>query len=238
MPTPLGVRILPQPNDTTCGPTCLHALYSFYGDEVLLDQVIDEVLPLATEGTLAVLLACHALRRGYRATIFTYNLHVFDPTWFQLDPARLPGRLRAQLDVKADPKLHFATAAYLDFLALGGMIRFRELTPALLRGFLETGRPLLTGLSATYLYGCARERGEERLVYDDVGGWPTGHFVVLSGYDAVRDEVMVADPLRDNPRFDPHYYPVGMQRVLGAILLGVLTYDANFLLVEPGGTQP
>jgi hypothetical protein len=128
-----------------------------------------------------------------------------------------------------------ATHAYLDFLSLGGRLRFKELTPGLIRGFLEAGRPLLTGLSATYLYGCPRELGEHRLVYDDVRGSPTGHFVVLSGYDSETHEVLVADPLRENPRFQPHYYRVGIQRVIGAILLGVLTYDANFLVVEPAG---
>jgi hypothetical protein len=45
--------------------------------------------------------------------------------------------------------------------------------------------------------------------------------------------VHVADPLQDNPRYGSHYYTVGMQRLLGAILLGVLTYDANLLVLEP-----
>jgi len=228
------VRILPQPDDTTCGPTCLHALYGYHGDPIPLDQVIREVVPLAAHGTLAVLLACHALRRGYSATIYTYNLHVFDPSWFDLTRDELPERLRAQARVKPDAKLRFASGAYLDFLELGGEIRFRELTPALIIRYLAAGRPILTGLSATYLYGCPRELGGDRLIYDDVKGVPTGHFVVLSDYDPIEDRILVADPLFDNPRFSPHhYYRVGVQRVLGAILLGVLTYDANFLVVTP-----
>ncbi|MSR22151.1 MAG: hypothetical protein EXR92_01190 [Gemmatimonadetes bacterium] len=228
------VRILPQPDDTTCGPTCLQALYGFYGDEIPLERVIREIVPLDTHGTLAVLLARHALHRGYSATIYTYNLHVFDPTWFEEDRELLPARLKDQARVKNDPKLHVATDVYLDFLALGGNLRFQELTPELLRGFLEKRRPILTGLSATYLYGCPREQGERRIVYDDVRGLPTGHFVVLSGYDSDTAEVLVADPLGENPRFLLHYYRVGIQRLIGAILLGVLTYDANFLVVEPG----
>jgi hypothetical protein len=239
MSTPSRVTILPQPDDATCGPTCLHAIYSYFGDSVPLDRVVEEVVSLPTQGTLAVLLACHALARGYRATIYTYNLLVFDPSWFHLDPSELPDKLRLQRDAKPeDDRLLFATDAYLEFLALGGEIRFKELTPELLRGFLQEERPLLTGLSATYLYGCPRELGDQRLAYDDVRGLPTGHFVVLSGYDADRDEILVADPLRENPRFQPHYYPVGVQRVIGAILLGVLTYDANFLVVEPGEVAP
>lgn len=229
-----AVTILPQPDDATCGPTCLHALYTFYGDKVALERVIAEVQTLPSHGTLAVLLACHALRRGYRATIHTYNLHIFDPSWFRNGATELPNRLRAQREAKSDDgKLQMATDAYLEFLDLGGTLRYRELSPALVRGFLEDGHPILTGLSATYLYGCPREVGGETLRYDDVLGVPTGHFVVLTGYDAELDEILVADPLRENPRFEPHYYRVGMQRVLGAILLGVLTYDANFLVVEP-----
>ena len=231
------LRILPQPDDATCGPTCLHAVYRFWGEELELDEVIREVVPLETRGTLAVLLACHALRRGYRATIYTYNLHVFDPSWFEDGGGKLDEHLRAQARAKTDRKLRFATEAYLEFLSLGGDLRFRELTLDLVRTYLKRGRPILTGLSATYLYGCPREReadGEEgRMVYDDIRGHPTGHFVVLSEYDPESREVVVADPLGDNPRFGGQYYRVGIQRVLGAILLGVLTYDANFLVIEP-----
>jgi hypothetical protein len=234
METHSRLRILPQPDDTTCGPTCLHAVYGYYGDELPLEQVIREVVPLANRGTLAVLLALHALRRGYRATIFTYNLHVFDPSWFDDRRVRLADKLREQARHKRDPKLRFATDAYLEFLALGGRLAFQELTPALLRAPLQKGRPILTGLSATYLYGSPREVGVRRVRYDDVRGEPAGHFVVLTGYEPDSKEVLVADPLVEKPRFPGHYYRAPIQRVLGSILLGVLTYDANFLVLEPG----
>jgi len=59
-----------------------------------------------------------------------------------------------------------------------------------------------------------------------------GHFVVLHGYDADTDSVLVADPLHENA-FGSHNYRVGMLRLLGAILLGVLTYDGNLLVIAP-----
>src|SRR5262249_1472255 len=34
----LQLDILPQPDDFTCGPTCLHAIYRYLGDEVPLDK--------------------------------------------------------------------------------------------------------------------------------------------------------------------------------------------------------
>lgn len=240
MSSRLQLEILPQPDDTTCGPTCLHAVYRFHGVQLPLEQVIDEVVPLDTRGTLAVLLACHALERGFGATIYTYNLHVFDPSWFDDPEVELAERLRAQARVKRDRKLRFATEAYLRFLSLGGEIRFRELTPELIRKHLRRNRPILTGLSATYLYGTPREVGDAHIEYDDIRGEPTGHFVVLAGYDPDIREVLVADPLLDNPRSpNQHHYWVGTQRLLGAILLGVLTYDANFLvLIPPGAHTP
>ncbi len=226
-------RIEPQPDDTTCGPTCLQAIYRFHGDPVSLEQVVREVETLETAGTLAVLLALHALGRGYGATIYTYNLHVFDPSWFLPDGPDPSDKLRAQLQVKTDPRLPFVTGAYLRFLERGGRLRFRELTPDLIRTQLRKGRPILTGLSATYLYQSPRELGEHRVRYDDVAGYPAGHFVVLCGYDPESREVLVADPLRENPTFEPHLYRVGIQRVLGAVLLGVLTHDANLLVLTP-----
>jgi hypothetical protein len=230
----LVVEILPQPDDATCGPTCLHAVYRYHGVELPLERVIAEVPALDSAGTLAVFLAQHALRQGFDATIYTYNLTVFDPSWF--DPAvdDLSACLRAQaLEKPGDRKLQVATEAYLEFLRLGGDIRHEALTPELVRGFLRRGRPILTGLSATYLYGCARETGTDRLHYDDIRGVPTGHFVVLAGYDPAEREILIADPLRDNPLTGAQRYRLPMQTVLGAILLGVLTYDANFLVLEP-----
>lgn len=218
--------MLAQPDHATCGPTCLHAVYRYFGDPLPLGEVVTQVEPLSTGGTLAVQLACHALRRGYGATILTYNLVVFDPTWFSRPGVDLAERLRAQAAVKRDPRLREATTSYLRFLSLGGRIAHEELHPGLLQRHLAQG-PVITGLSATYLYGCARERGLDELVEDDVAGVPTGHFVVLEGYDEAAREVHVADP------YESSRYRVGIDRALGAILLGALTYDANLLVLRP-----
>ena len=87
---------------------------------------------------------------------------------------------------------------------------------------------MLTGLSATHLY---RSRREVPGGYDDLRGAPIGHFVVLAGYDATTRLVHVADPLQDNPRFGSRYYDVDIQHVIGSIFLGIVTHDANLLVV-------
>jgi len=228
----LPVDIRAQPDLTTCGPTCLDAVYRYYGEDVTLQKVIEETGRLEDGGTLAVFLASHALTHGYRATIYTYNLQVFDPSWFAPAGVDVAERLKEQVRHKRSNKLRVATAAYLAFLERGGRLRYRELTAKLLRKYLKRSIPVLTGLSATYLYGTPREHGPQ-CDYDDVRGEPSGHFVVLCGYDAKHQTVKVADPLLPNPMADGQYYYVGMQRLIGAIYLGVLTYDANLLVLEP-----
>ncbi len=232
MKVQLDLKIHAQPDDATCGPTCLHALYGYYGEPLPLEKVIAEVPSLPGGGTLGVMLACHALRRGFHAQIYSYNLHLFDPSWFGTAASELAGFLQAQRNYKKDPRLHAATAAYLEFLHLGGEVVFQDLTQPLLRRFLKGGHPILTGLSATYLYHCARECGPGS-VYDPIRGEPMGHFVVLSGYDRIERTVLVADPLRPNPVSESGYYHAPIDRVIGAILLGIVTYDANLLILEP-----
>jgi hypothetical protein len=46
--------------------------------------------------------------------------------------------------------------------------------------------------------------------------------------------VRVADPYLPNPLAPKdHYYAIGVDRVLCAILLGALTYDANLMVLKP-----
>lgn len=228
----LELVIQPQPTETTCGASCLHAVYSYYGDTISLTDVIREVRHLEEGGTLAVFLACHALKRGYSAEILTYNLRVFDPTWFVPERVDLKKKLEAQRKAKGITKISTATEGYLEFLELGGELRFEDLTRSLIRKYLKRSVPILTGLSSTYLYRSPREYGPKS-DDDDIRGYPAGHFVVLCGYHKEEKTVLVADPFVPNPYSDHNKYIVNIDRVLCSILLGVLTYDANLLIIQP-----
>ena len=237
MEDPLRFDIQPQPDLTTCGPTCLHALYRYYAGTQSLDQVIQETRQLQEGGTMAVFLGTHALRQGYSATLFTYDLSMFDPTWFSQAGVDLPGKLRDQLKYKRDEKFHLASRAFLAFISLGGKIRMEDLTGQLLRRYLKRRVPVLVGLSATWLYAEQREIGPT-MTPDDVRGEPQGHFVVLCGYDHEKREVLVADPLMPNPLADHHIYSMPLVHVVSSIMLGVLTYDANLLVIQPPAVLP
>ncbi|MFN7262161.1 MAG: peptidase-C39 like family protein, partial [Cyclobacteriaceae bacterium] len=113
----LNFDIKAQPDDITCGPTCLHAIYQYYHDDIPLKEVVNEVKSLKTGGTLAVMLGNHALKRGYKAHIYTYNLNVFDPSWFSLSQNKMIDNLKKQMRYKfRSKKLLVASKAYIKFI--------------------------------------------------------------------------------------------------------------------------
>lgn len=226
----LPIRMRAQPDETTCGPTCLEAIYRYWGEREALPDVIARTQRLAQGGTFAVFLAVDALKKGFHATIYTYNLMVFDPTWFA-EKIDIAERLRAQQRIKHDPRLHIATEGYLEFLALGGKLQLTDLTRGLFRQILHRNRPILTGLSSTYLYRTAREFGPKDTP-DDLRGSPAGHFVVIAGYNRTERSLLIADPYGPHPFGSKREYWISIDRVLGAILLGIVTHDANLLVIE------
>ena len=230
----LNVRIERQPDYTTCGPTALHAIYSYYGDPIDLPTVIAETPKLPGGGTLAVHLAVHALSRGYEAVTWVCNVRHIDPTWFQ-QPTDLRAKIRARFEAKdlvKDPRYGPALEAVERYLDLGGQYRWGDLTPELIAKTLDDGMPLLTGTNGTYLYQCARETEAGP---DDVRGDAFGHFIVLSGYRSSDQSVAIADPLLDNPAHGTKYYRATVHRLIGAIFLGVGSDDGNLLVLRPKG---
>ncbi len=228
----LDFDILAQPDEITCGPTCLQALYNYYNDPISLGDVIKQVKSLRGGGTLAVMLGSHALKRGYKASIYTYNLNVFDPSWFQFSSKRMVKFLQEQMKVKAGrEKLTAASKGYIRFLKLGGELRYAELDKELIKNMIMQSVPILTGLSATYLYGTPRETQDN--IYDSTKGDPAGHFVVINGYDDEKEWAYLADPMTPNPLNKGQIYGVNFNRLINSIMLGIITYDANLLVIEP-----
>jgi hypothetical protein len=207
-------------------------MYRYWGEREPLENVIARTGKLEQGGTFAVFLACDALRRGYEAVIYTYNLNVFDPTWFRHTGIDIGERLQRQREAKTDYRLRHATDGYLEFLRLGGRLRMLDPSRGLIQGYLRRGYPILTGLSSTYLYQVPREFGPDDTP-DDVRGLPSGHFVIIAGYDRVRRMLRVIDPYGRNPFASKHEYWLSAERVFAAVLLGIVTHDANLLVIHP-----
>jgi hypothetical protein len=228
----LAVPRIAQPDAVSCGPTCLLQVYRYWGDGVPFGEVRGATRVNPDGGTLAVYLGLSALGRGYRARIYPFDPDVFDPTWSRLAAPALRAKLRRGARAVRRGKLRDQILAYDEFLARGGEVAFRELTPALLVGILDRGRPILTGLSATWLYRQSREIPETN-VPDDVRGEPTGHFVVVCGYAGGGASFILRDPEEHVPFSRTGRYTVPAGRLVGSILLGATTYDADLLELWP-----
>jgi len=230
----LPLTIRRQPDYTTCGPTSLHAVYNYFGDPITLEQVISEVHMLEGGGTLSPHLAVHALRRGYEAEMWVCNVALFDPTWFQ-QKTDIVAKLRERLQAKGlldNPRFANAMDDIENYFKLKGKLRWGDLTPRLIGGYLKRGLPILTGTNGTYLYQCMRETPDGP---HDVVGEPFGHFVVVAGYHTSESAVSIADPLKDNPLHGTKYYRASVYRLIGSIFLGASSGDSNFMVIKPKG---
>jgi len=212
----MDIKILPQPDDVTCGPTSLHAVYAHFNYHVPLETLIQEIEFLEEGGTLS------------------YNLRIFDPTWIHLSMPKLRKKLEARYKEKKYRKLRNTIKAYIRFIDQGGIVTCEELRGIVFERYFNKNIPVLCGLSATYLYRCPREYTNEnnRSVFDDITGDPMGHFVVVYGIDD-KKRFLVADPDSSNPSSKGPYYHVHKTRLIHSILLGVVTYDSNMLVIEP-----
>jgi hypothetical protein len=225
-------RIEVQPTPDSCGPACLSSIYRWFNRPLPLDTLIKEIPFLPEGGTFCVYLGIDAIQRGFAARLYSCNLHVLDPSWFPAQPSTLTAKLVASRRQRRGNKERQALEALETFLGLGGQILMEPLTRKLLRKHLRAGSPILTGLSSTFLYQQSRQdprSGED----DDLAGVPEGHFVVCHGYDPATKNVTVYDPYPDAPFDDAHRYTVHIDRLINAILLGVLTYDATLLVISP-----
>lgn len=228
----LDVTVSKQPDDESCGITCLQAIYNHYGVETTLEDLKSRIEHWQTGGTVSVNLARNALGMGFAAEIYTYNVKIFDPTWKGLDAKELERKLKQRQRKIRSKKQKKVIGFYLDFLRKGGTLRFDDLDEALFDRLFGDARPkpIICGLSATYLYQTSRETADN--VEDDIVGQPVGHFVVVSGWDSRSRTVTISDPLRKNPISETGIYRLPFTKFSNAVMLGILTYDENLLVIS------
>ena len=75
-------------------------------------------------------------------------------------------------------------------------------------------------------------------VDDDIAGDPTGHFVVISGYDHWGRRLTILDPSEHVPESHNGRVQVESTRLINAIMLGDATYDAVLLELWPPEEEP
>jgi hypothetical protein len=227
----LKLNILQQPTNTTCGPTALHAVYNYFDDKISLEEVVNNIVQFEEGGgTIAVHLARHALRQGYEVCLHSFNLNIFDPSWFGLSDDQILENLKERLlKKKLTPKEQQVMSEYIAYFADGGKVYFEDLTKELIIRYLRQKTPIITSLNCTWLYQDERENPITNVV-DPMTGDPVGHFVVIHGIEKGR--VFIADPFEQNPFGETLYYDIDFDRLINSILLGISSHDGNLLIIK------
>lgn len=229
-----NLKMPPQPDDVSCGPTCLSAVYNFFGMPIPIEQVRKGVTMVPGGGTSAAYLGLDAMARGFATQIHVYDLNLFDPTWSGLDAKDITAKIQermANMNLNEYAKVMYD--GYIKFLDKGGKIVMEDITPDTLKRVFDGGAPILACVSDTWLYRSMRDytTKENKAVDDDIKGDPEAHFIVLHGMEG--NDILVADPYAKNPLGPDSYYRISYNKFLHALLLGVLTLDANLLIITP-----
>lgn len=235
----LDVPSYTQPDDVSCGPTCLSQVLAWHGAQHDIDALAGQLRRNADGGTQGVYLGRLALELGYRVRLYPFGVRIFDPTWWECEDEEIIELLDARAAALSDPGERDTVMAWADYLRAGGYLAFREPSPRVLTRALDLGRPLICGLNATWLYREARTRRHDNQD-DPIGGHAAGHFVVIRGYTGEGRHLHVNDPSPDAPfskGTSAGRYPLSANRLLHALLLGDGTGDAVLVEIWPSPGQ-
>jgi hypothetical protein len=154
MESRLQLDILAQPDNVTCGPTCLHAVYRFYGDQLPLDQVIQRDSAASRRWDIGCFAGVPRFAPRLRRDHFDVQSADLRPDLVSA-PISLAWRIVCELRWPSSGSSKLACGERgLSGIAtdLGGRIQMEDFTSRLIRRYLKREIPILTGLSATYLY--------------------------------------------------------------------------------------
>jgi hypothetical protein len=175
----------------TCGPSSLQQVMAYYGKKMKLGDIIKDI-PMFMDGTYLAYLAKYAMEAGFKPLIITYNVDIFDPTWFRLSRKSLIKKLRSRSRIrKLDINIRRGCKSYVDYLESGGKLSFNFTTTEIIKKYLKKKRPIIVRLSSTILHDRKRlDLNKDKR--DDISGSPGFHFVVVSGYK--NGKFLIVDP--------------------------------------------
>lgn len=204
----------------TCGPSALQQILAYYGVKKSLNEILKN-FKMYEYGTWDFDLLSYVLRLGFKAEITTYNLDIFDPTWFKLSRKKLIKKLKSRLKY-AKPFHKQGIRSCIRFLELGGRIRFKIITEKIIKDYLRKKIPVIACFCFTALWKCKRAYSKKtkkgyKSISNDIRGVPEGHFIVISGY--AKDKFFVTDPSYNIPVSKTGKYSVPIKDLIAYILM-------------------
>jgi hypothetical protein len=220
-----------QPTNTSCSPTALSILFSYYGRSDSVDTISKSVPQSLDEkgqelGTINQEMAVWCLMLGFKVSMYTFDVQIIDMSWQSLSKAEVIKRLVAGLDGVTVPSLgkEWSKAyrqSYINFLKADGKLVIQpSVTSELLYKLLEKG-PVLPCVCDNTLYGSGKSRhdGKENTIPDDTKGKATNHSIVIYGHDS-NGNFLTADPC-----YKPGRHSISPERMIAAISTAQIECD-------------
>lgn len=158
----LNFSLNSKPYYQNCGLKCLDALFQYYR----IDKTPKDLIKKDTNKPLWISdLGSLVLGAGLPVTLFTYSQKIFRPEWFNFSKQKIFAKLRKR---EKNLLIDRARRSILDFLKLGGKLKFEVLNAERLKYYIKNKKPVLLAASSSIIH--------HRFML-------SGHFVVLIGYD-------------------------------------------------------
>lgn len=222
----LPIETETQSDDISCGLCCLKMVLSYYKNPLDFDTLNEMCPPFFDIGLYDSQLGNTALDLGFDVTIYTYNYRIFHPIWNRLHLSDLIGKLIIKQACAMTPHQALAAKHYIEYLQKGGELLFYPLSKELILAHLDKDIPLIAALDMSFLYDCIA-------FYDEFSEYRATHFVIIHGFDPVRNVFYICDPWHSIPI--PHEdgkYSVDADRVINAIFLGQDSNDSSLIVIQ------
>jgi len=230
-----SVPLLTQ-NIQDCVQASASQILSYYGIKKSIAEVKKEVpVYINSEGkplgSSLGHIASYFLQLGFKVTLHSVDIEIFDRSWKDLDNQAFIRKLKERRKYLKHARyeeeaLDLVVDGYIQFLAKEGKINFPVVDQDYLYKLLKEG-PIYTILSYNFLNQVSKYKfTEDKPVQDSIAGSPSTHAVVISGYKQGRFEIT-----------DPDYEFGGKKlinpsQIIGAFYLAETDFDPLLVTLE------
>jgi len=114
-----------------CSPYSFKQVFSYYNDEVDINELKKESQSRIDAGTWFSLPVLFAKKRGYRVDVYSNYLGVFDPTWSKLSKKEMAKKLMQRYQFKKKEKGQYI--GLVEFLKKGGNLYLKPITKEVIK---------------------------------------------------------------------------------------------------------
>ena len=173
-----------QQQSKTCGLACLRMIFSNFSDYISEKELVKQV-KVHSFGIFSTDLAIIALKKGYKTTLYTFNLPLFSK--YNIEFGTLVN-LKLIRKISPKPSSKKAYDSIKNYLKYGGVLYYDYPRLELLEKYLDQEWPCLISFNTASTGKYYKK-------------WDNGHYNVVHGIDKHHVNILDPDPWEEN-RFD------------------------------------